>query len=197
MRFNLFLALRGSVLDISRRQNAIVWISQLAIVFSTIVGVYLASSEGLKSAIEFHVATTTEKKFYTLSALHSEVENNNRLIEEFSENNLVKNDSGDVSGHRSQRIPELNWFVWTTMVQSSESLELPVDILRDVNVYYLELTRLSSSYRNSGGMDKLFNAKRLATLSNESGTALLQRMQNQLDAYQKSMRRYKGLGLQE
>jgi len=164
VRIAIFSAIRGSILDITRRQNAIFWVSQLAVVFSTVFGVYLASSEGLKSAIEFHVATTTEKKYYTLSALHSEVENNNTLIKEFCDKNLVKDDSGNVNSHRSLRIPELNWFVWVTMIQSSDSLDLPVDILRDVNTYYTKLDSLSG------------------------------RMENQLEAYRESMKGFRGLG---
>lgn len=187
---------RGTILDVSRRQNVVFWVSQLAVVFSTIVGVYLASSEGLKSAIEFHYATTTEKKYYTLSALHAEVESNNSLILALGEKNLVRNDDGEVEAHRSMRVPDLNWFVWVTMTQSSESLDLPVDILRDVNIYYLALTEMAAQYQNSGGRDKLYNAKKLDKIARDAQTSLLARMTSQLERYEGFVERYDGLGSQ-
>jgi len=196
MLLSVLAVLRGSVLDLTRRQNIIFWVSQLAVVFSTIVGVYLASSEGLKSAIEFHYATTTEKKYYTLSALHSELENNNSLIVEFGEKNLRKNDEGRFDAHRSMLVPDLNWFVWTTMTQSSESLDLPVDILRDVNIYYLALTKYASKYESSGGRDKLYNAVKLNEVVVDARDGLLGRMASQIERYSEQMSRYKGLGTQ-
>jgi hypothetical protein len=187
---------RGTILDVSRRQNVVFWVSQLAVVFSTIVGVYLASSEGLKSAIEFHYATTTEKKFYTLGALRSELESNNSLILELGEKNLGWNDEGEAQFHRSMRVPDLNWFVWSTMTQSSESLDLPVDILRDVNIYYLALTKYAADYERSGGRDKLYNAVKLNKVATEAREGLLVRMESQLQRYSEKMSRYKGLGTQ-
>jgi hypothetical protein len=196
MRIAISTALRGSILDMSRRQNLIFWVSQLAVVFSTIVGVYLASSEGLKSAVEFHYAITTEKKYYTLNALHAEVKNNNDLILEFGEKNLSKNEQGEIHAHRSMRVPDLNWFVWTTMTQSSDSLDLPVDILRDVNIYYLSLLKTSGLYENSGGYDKLRHAKKINTLAEDTEAVLLARITAQLEDYKDQMRDYKDLGQQ-
>lgn len=59
----------GSIFDVSKRQNAIFWFSQLAIIVSTVLGVYLAASQGLKAAVNFHTVISNEKNFYTLSAL--------------------------------------------------------------------------------------------------------------------------------
>ncbi len=186
--------IRGTILDFSKRQNAVFWISQIAIIVSTVLGVYLAASEGLKSAVEFHAATNLEKKYFTLNSLRREVDSNSILIIEFSEKNLVKDKDGKFTAHRSYHPPPLNWFVWTTMSKMSLSLELPVDILRDVDKYFNELTQLTKKYRTSGGRAKLIIAEKLYKLSIAAQEEMIVRIDLQIAAYKVRLEPYDTLG---
>jgi hypothetical protein len=190
----LKLPLAGSIFDVRRRQNAIFWIGQLAVVFSTVLGVYLAASQGLKTAVEFHAAVSNEKNFYTLSALREEVKSNNQLLLDFTQENFVFDDDGNVTSHRGSDLPDLNWFVWVTMTNATESLELPVDILKDTNRYYLELNKEMEGFQRMAGMDKLFAARRLHTLITTTQDVLLPRMDMQIQAYEERFGEHLDLG---
>jgi len=184
----------GTIFDISKRQNAIFWIGQLAIIFSTVLGVYLAASQGLKTAVDFHSAVSNEKNFYTLSALREEVQSNNELLLAFSEKNFVFDDDGVITAYRGIELPDLNWFVWVTMTNATETLELPVDILKDTNRYYLELTKEMEKFERLGGRDKLFAARRLHELVLTTQSVLLERMDGQVSVYEQRFAKYGGLG---
>lgn len=192
MLTNLFA---GTILDLSKRQNVLFWISQIAIILSTIVGVYLATSEGLKSAVEFHNLTTLEKKYYSLNALHQEIASNNDLIVQYTGRLLNKDEDGNATTHNGVGIlPDLNWFVWTTMTNSSETLDLPVEILRDANRYYLELTDLMKQLRQSGGYDTIRYGSSMETLAQNTRTGLLARIEQQLSRYQQRLSVFESLG---
>jgi len=184
----------GTIFDVSKRQNAVFWAGQLAVIFSTILGVYLAASAGLKTALNFHSLISHEKNFYTLSALRSEVDNNNQLLIDFTQNQFVFNENKEMVAHKSARPPALNWFVWLTMSNATETLELPVDILKETNRYYLELTKEIANYEKRGGMDKLFAAKRLHKLSRETQKTLIARMDQHIAIYQSRFSAHKNLG---
>lgn len=188
---NVFI---GTIFDVSKRQNAIFWAGQLAVVLSTILGVYLAASAGLKTAIDFHSIISDEKNFYTLSALKEEVRSNNQLVLAFSEKNFVFNDEGKITAHRSGRLPTLNWFVWTTMTNATETLELPVDILKDTNRYYIDLTREINAYEKQSGPDKLFAGRRLYKLATSLESTLIKRMDEQVQTYRSRFSDHKNLG---
>lgn len=185
---------RGSVLDFSRRQNTIFWVSQIAVILSTILGVYLAASEGLKSAVEFHAATGLEKKYFMLSSLKRELENNKLLLLEFSEQNLVLDEEGNPTAHRSMIAPKLNSFIWDTMSKSTETLELPFDVLFEVNNFYSQTNSALEQYADGRGRDKLFYGGRVLELSQNSDQ-ILQRMQTQISAYRERLAPYQTLGV--
>ncbi|AJQ97105.1 hypothetical protein [Gynuella sunshinyii] len=190
--FRLFA---GTILDFSKRDNVFFWISQMAVVVSTIIGVYLATSEGLKSAVEFHSITSMEKKYYTLNALHQELTSNNDLMRQYVERFLNKDDKGQAVSHNGVGVlPELNLFVWDTMSNSSDTLDLPVDILRDANRYYLQLADITDSLKHSSGYETLRNGSALEQLTVEAREKLLSRIEQQLAEYQQRLKVFTNLG---
>lgn len=195
MRRNLSGFLAGTILDFSKRENLLFWVSQIAIILSTVIGVYLATTEGLKSAVEFHSLTTLEKKYYTLNALHQEITTNNDVILAYIGELLNKDKSGEATTHNGVgEIPSLNWFVWQTMTNSSETLDLPVDILRDSNRYYLALTELLRKLENSGGQETLMHGIALEKLTKETKSGFMIHIEKQLDDYRNRLSKFKGLG---
>jgi len=184
----------GTIFDVSKRQNAIFWVGQLAVIFSTILGVYLAASAGLKTAVEFHSVISDEKNFYTLSALKEEVSSNNQLVLDFAEQSFVFDDEGKITAHRSGTLPTLNWFVWKTMTNATETLELPVDILKDTNRYYIDLLEEIDNFERQAGRDKLFAARRLYKLANTIEATLITRMDEQIQTYRARFNNHDNLG---
>jgi len=185
----------GTILDFSKRQNVLFWVSQIAIILSTVIGVYLATSEGLRSAVEFHSLTTLEKKYYTLNALRQEVDSNNEMLKQYVGQLLNKDENGTVVSHNGVgEMPDLNWFVWKTMENSSETLDLPVDILRDANRYYLNLSDLMDKLNTSGGYDTLRYGIALEKLTQTTKAEFIVRVEQQLKQYQDRLSAFKGLG---
>lgn len=173
----------GTIFDLSKRQNATFWVSQLAIILSTVLGVYLAASAGFKTAINFHSVVSNEKNFYTLSALREEVQSNNTLILDFAEKNFVFAEDGTIKSYKGSRFPELSWFVWVTMTNATETLELPVDILKDTNRYYIDVVKEINHYEKYGGYDKLRAASNVYQLAKQTDEVLLKRMEDKINDY--------------
>ena len=178
----------------STKENSYFWIGQIAVVFSTIFGVYLATSEGLKSAIEFHSVTKLERKYYTLSALYKEIKENNDLVKAFSKKNNVLDDAGEISAFHSYLTPELNWFVWNMISDSQESLELPVELLRDASNYQIDIESNIKTYQKQRGYDKLRAAQKIVDLTMETDQQLLNQIKTKLDDYKSTLKAYKGVG---
>lgn len=57
--------------------------SQLCMIAATVAGVYLASSEGLKTAIEFQLIESDRSSYYQQTALAHELRSNTEELEEF------------------------------------------------------------------------------------------------------------------
>lgn len=139
------ILLADSVLNFKERDNARFWIGQMAVIVATIIGVFLASAEGLKSALTFHSATEFEKRYHILKSLREEFVMNNDKILEFCDKNFFLNEEGQMR-HNYQRIPERTFFVWDLMNRTQESLFLPSDILLGVSEYYKLFEHLADRY---------------------------------------------------
>ncbi|MEJ2427158.1 MAG: hypothetical protein P8101_22560 [Candidatus Thiodiazotropha sp.] len=121
-------------------------------ILSTVIGVYLATSEKLRSAVDFHYLTTLEKKYYTPNALREELTGNNKLIDQYLYKRFNKDDQGNIVSYSSiGAIPGLNSFVWKTLQNTSDTRDLPVDTLQDANRYYLGLSGLIRKLSYSHG----------------------------------------------
>ena len=80
------------------------------------------------------------------------------------------------------------------MENSSETLDLPVDILRDANRYYLNLSDLMDKLNTSGGYDTLRYGIALEKLTQATKAEFIVRVEQQLKQYQDRLSAFKGLG---
>jgi hypothetical protein len=64
--------------------NVEYWVSQLVILLSTVLGVYLAAQAGYSTAIEFEVTRGERDAYYLRRALLDEVKSNLRAVDEWS-----------------------------------------------------------------------------------------------------------------
>lgn len=192
-KINMFIIrikslLANSILNLKRKDNSIFWASQLAVIASTIFGVYLASSEGLKSAVEFHAVTQLEEKYYALNSLREEVVKNNQLVVDFCDKSLVRNAEGDVTAYRASALLNINWFVWQLLQNTDRSLALPTDILLGVEDYVTQTNNLIEEYKI--GQRRLQHGIDLYELATETDEYLIKRMDDEIRKYEKTLSSY-------
>jgi len=141
------------VFKVRESGNVEFWVSNLVIMASTIIGVYLAAQAGYKTAIEFEVARSERDGYYLRRALLDEVKDNLQVVDEWSaatEKTLrtrisadyfLPTDSwvsywADKNGWSSSRItPEairLKTFIWETMKEQSITFQLPSELISGV-----------------------------------------------------------------
>ena len=174
----------------AQKDNSYFWIGQFAVVLSTVFGVYLATSEGLKSAIEFHSITAMESRYYTLTALYHEVKDNNNLIKSYTTKNNVLNDEGKIRAIHGYTPPKLNWFVWETMGNSNESLSVPVSLLRDAHLFHQAISDGLEDFEKSRGHETLSFAQKLVDITKVAEEKLLKNMEEKLATYHKQLQVY-------
>ncbi len=186
-RVKVFFA--NSILNLRHRDNSIFWASQLAVIISTVFGVYLASTEGLKSAVQFHAITELEQKYFMLNSLRQEIERNNNLILEFCDNGLVRDETGEVTALRSQIPLELNWFVWDLMLETERTLTIPTEVLFGVKDYIEQVKELLNEYEEDKRR-RLYTGIQLYELASKTNEKIINRMDAEMKRYQKSLAPY-------
>lgn len=109
------------------------WIGNLFVVFSTVLGVYLAAHAALETAIQFESVRADRDSYYVRTSLHNELENNIGVYEE-----IIKNYRDGKSGYSKnsqwQNHPE--YFVWESLKSSPALITTPPEILAGVANFY-------------------------------------------------------------
>ncbi len=109
------------------------WVSNLVIVLSTVLGVFLAAQAGYRTALDFETARGEREGYFMRRALLDELNDNLKQADVFADNIINKD------GWRFQSQKEifaLQNFVWETMKQQSVTFQLPSMILTGVRRYY-------------------------------------------------------------
>src|SRR5271157_172790 len=137
--------------------NAEFWLSNLFIMASTILGVYLAAQAGFTTALQFEVARSERDGYYMRRALLDEVKDNLASVDDWSQSfeKALRNRISD-----SYFLPSDNWimywsdkngwsnagivpdelkmktFVWETMKQQTITFQLAPQLISAVRRYY-------------------------------------------------------------
>lgn len=188
----LFIRIRSllanSILNLRKKDNSIFWASQLAVIASTIFGVYLASSEGLKSAVEFHAITQLEEKYHILKSLRQEVATNNQLVLDFCDKSLVRDTAGHITAYRSHTALEVHWFVWPLLQNTERSLALPTDILLKTEHYVTQINKLLKDYEKTPS--RLAAGIGMYQLATETDEQLINMMDTEIKKYENKLSPY-------
>lgn len=154
-----------SKFDTSEIRKASFWIAQICVIIATILGVYLAASQGFKQAMAFEDVRSDKANAYLRISLRTEMANNAEIVKAYVAK-IRKNDSFSA---RKSPLP-LQMFVWENMKFSSNTLETPSDMLnanieflRGINATYNELA--SSGISTENGLKRMEEA--VAKLENE------------------------------
>lgn len=109
------------------------WIGNLFVVFSTVLGVYLAAHAALETAIQFEAVRADRDSYYVRTSLHNELNQNIDVYEEII-NNYQK---GLKSYHKHDQWAEHpEYIVWESLKTSPALLTTPPKILAGVTNFY-------------------------------------------------------------
>lgn len=115
------------------RNNAEFWISHMLIVGSTILGVYLAASQGYGVAVAFETVRADRQSYYLQTALRSELRENLNHIEKWR----TQFETVSRAMFRGRRIEiRLESHVWTSMATSDAAYEVPPVVLNGIRRFY-------------------------------------------------------------
>ncbi len=137
--------------------NAEFWLSNLFIVISTVIGVYLAAQAGFKTALQFEIARSDRDGYYMRAALLDEVKDNLAAVDEWSasfekvlrnrisEQYFLPSDNwavywADKGGWSQSNVKpdelKMKTFIWEAMKQQSITFQLSPRLLSAVRRYY-------------------------------------------------------------
>lgn len=130
------------------------WVSQLFILLATVVGVYLASSQGFKQALAYGEIQADKNNYFLRKSLQSEIADNLSLVRDY----MKRLETGGLPARQAPF--SLDTFVWENMKFSSATLETPPDLLRESRNFYRGVADLqqkiaSSTYGVKVGIEKL------------------------------------------
>lgn len=112
------------------------WVSQLFILLATVLGVYLASSQGFRQALAYGEIQAARSNYYLRASLRGEIADNLPLVREYMQ-------SIKTGGPQARKAPmNLETFVWESMRNSPATLETPPELLREASRFYRELGEL-------------------------------------------------------
>ncbi len=171
-------------LKIPRIENAEFIVSQLCMIAATVAGVYLASSEGLKTAIEFQLIESDRSSYYQQTALAHELRSNTEELEEFitlweQPNTIV------VEGY----LPRFDTFFWETSTESEGTFEIAPSLLLGMVEFHREVngaieSRLGKKISRKQMMENLIAQR------DQARNETLPGLENSRDALRAKLKRY-------
>ncbi|MFK7815068.1 MAG: hypothetical protein AB8B92_01920 [Gammaproteobacteria bacterium] len=109
------------------------WIGNFFVVFSTVLGVYLAAHAALETAIQFEAVRADRDSYYVRTSLHNELKQNIDVYEEII-NNYQKGLKGYHRHDQWANHPE--YIVWESLKKSPALITTPPKILAGVTNFY-------------------------------------------------------------
>ena len=128
-----------NLLEVEKSKTKEFWLSNLVILISTVLAVYLAARAGLATAVEFEMVRSDRSSYYLQSSLLDEFKDNTDLALKLSEDSMDK--EPDKKGKRKvfqylgKNKHEIDTYVWTAMLESSETFEIKSQILTGIRRY--------------------------------------------------------------
>ena len=122
-----------SIFKVREEGNLEFWVSNVVIIFSTVLGVFLAAQAGYKTALDFEVARSEREGYFMRRALLDELKDNLVQADSMSKNMV---DQGWRFRNSDPNVFKLQSFVWETMKQQEITFQLPAGVLTGVRRYY-------------------------------------------------------------
>jgi hypothetical protein len=122
-----------SIFKVRDEGNLEFWVSNVVIILSTVLGVYLAAQAGYRTALDFELARTERESFYMRRAMLDELKDNLTQADQISK---TMAESGWRFRNTDPDVFKLQSFVWETMKQQSTTFQIPSEVLTGVRRYY-------------------------------------------------------------
>jgi hypothetical protein len=172
-----------SIFKVRSEGNLEFWVSNLIIVVSTVLGVFLAAQAGFKTALEFEVVRNEREGFYMRRAMLDELKDNLDQADKYVD--YVVNKDGwrfkaDANAYK------LHGYVWETMKQQSITFQLPRNVLTGVRRYYDDAEANASGMREGQGT-AMEAAKALQEATKKMRETVVPEMEKGLAAVQKRL----------
>lgn len=118
-------------------KKASFWVSQIFIIIATVLGVYLAASQGYKQAVQFENMTSYKDNYYLQKSLQYELQDNIVILKNYMAN--IQN-----GNYYGARVEPLGFYtlIWENMKFSKTTLGTPPDFLRQAQQFYREVAKL-------------------------------------------------------
>lgn len=161
-------------------------INNLFIIIGTVLGVYLAAQSGFEKAIEFELARSDRDSYYLRKAFMDEFVDNLDMIERWG-TEFTGGGARKFIGHPEKY--KLNTFVWETMKRSSDTFEIPTQILSKTRRYYLNtnlyLTKMTDIRPERKAVDTMIAETR------DTRKGVLPLMERDLQLLEEKLRKYR------
>lgn len=119
------------------------WISNIFILLATVLGVYLASSQGFRQALAYGEIQSARNAYYLRKSLQSEISDNIPLVREY----MKRLETGGLPARQAPF--SLDTFVWESLKNSSSTLETPPELLRESRMFYRGVADLQQKIANN------------------------------------------------
>lgn len=134
-------------------KKASFWVSQIFVIAATVLGVYLASSQGFKQAMAYGNLQAARNNYFLRKSLRTEMADNVILVREYM-------DRLEKGGLPARKAPfALDTFVWESMKNSSATLETPPELLREARKFYRGVADLHQKVVDNTYSVKVANEK--------------------------------------
>lgn len=139
------------------------WIGQILVVICTIIGVYLASHEGYRIALEFDDVQGNIDNYHLRRSLRDELSDNIVAVKNYIDESNAE--TGRMIKGKYPRL-QLHDFVWSAMKESAVALETPSEFLSATRRFYAQVNeRFGEIYRQiDGNKHRLIDRSRFITL---------------------------------
>ncbi len=121
------------IFKVREQGNLEFWVSNAVIIFSTVLGVFLAAQAGYRTALDFEFARSDREGYYMRRALLDELKDNLVQADSMSKNMI---DQGWRFRNSDPNVFKLQNYVWDTMKQQNVTFQLPATVLTGVRRYY-------------------------------------------------------------
>jgi hypothetical protein len=131
------------IFKVREEGNLEFWVSNLVIVMSTILGVYLAAQAGYATAVNFERVRNDREGYYMRKALLDELKDN--LDQADKTSTWVAKDGWRMQGGSADAFKPQN-YVWEAMKESTVTFAIPADVLTGVRRYYAAAEVVARQY---------------------------------------------------
>lgn len=125
-------------------KKASFWVSQIFIIIATVIGVFLAATQGYKQAVQFENMTSYKESYYLQKSLQYELEDNIAILKSY----MKDINDPTIYGALDRPMAFYN-LIWENMKFSSTTLATPPELLRDAQRFYRQVNDIHTSLTKS------------------------------------------------